>query len=118
MQDDSSTVTKILLFIGGIVTAALATVTKIFIDRRRTNAEAKSISTTSDKTVHDMHQSDAREYRELFKQAELEIRKSRRHWMNAEFFIREMLFKMKTHNIPGWEEDEARFNAMVEEVTG
>lgn len=77
---------------------------------RKTNIEAKGVHTTTDISIHDMQAADLKEYRALFKQAEMEIRESREHWINAAFFVREMLLKMKTHNVPGWEDDEKRFN--------
>lgn len=79
---------------------------------RKTNIEAKGVHTSTDISIHDMQAADLKEYRELFKQAEKEIRESREHWINAAFFVKEMLFKLKQHNIPGWEEDEKRFNEM------
>ena len=116
-ESDGGTLTKVLMFVGGLVTAALAALTKVIIDRKKTNAEAVNISTTTELEVRKLTLEEIREYRELFTQAEMEIRKSRRHWMNAEFLIREMLYAMKISKIEGWEQYQAKFDDMMREMS-
>jgi hypothetical protein len=100
---------------GAFVALGGKTLYDFIVTRHKTKAEARHISTTSDLSIHEMTLADAKEYRELFKKAEISLRQSRRHWMRAEFLIREMLYKMKASGVDGWQEDEERFNKMQAE---
>lgn len=90
---------------------------KRIVDRargRKIEAEAQHTTASTGISMMQLSEITATKYMELFNQAEDELRKSRQHWMNADFLIREMLYCMKVAKIDGWEDFEQRAKTMFQ----
>lgn len=110
MADDNGLIEKVMLVGGSILTAiAGSKAWEYFASRRKTAAEATSISTSSNRSLLEMSEQVAKDYidhfREATRQLQLagdeiekgrrEIRQAKEHQEKATVFIRKMLAIIK-----------------------